>query len=161
MDIILDYLCTYSELLATYLSLTRISLKNCTEITRHVGVIFIIFFYFQHLDNKTGEMKTLDETVAYIIDCDMSERKYRKTRKLANPKGNTKRFHLYETAQKHRDEKCMPDAIKIPSDDCIFVDLRDLLHHQAPRLLTSALQTRMLSLKDSRNAKFILYFEYG
>ena len=105
-------------------------------------------------------MKTLDETVAYIIDCDMSEKKYRKTRKLANPKGSTKRFHRYETAQKHRDETCMPAAIKIPSDDCILVDLGDLLHHQASRIIT-AMQTRMQSLKDSRNAKFTLYWEWG
>ena len=107
-------------------------------------------------------MMSLAETVAHIIDCDVSERKYRKTRKLANPKGKTKRFPKYETAQKYRDEQCMPKAaIKTHSDDCIYVDLKDLLHHQAFRLITDTMERKMLFLKDSRNAKFKLYFEYG
>ena len=107
-------------------------------------------------------MISLAETVAHIIDCDVSERKYRKTRKLANPKGKTKRFPKYETAQKYRDDHCMPkDAIKTPSDDCIYVDLKDLLHHQASRLITATTETKMQSLKDERNARFVLYFEWG
>ena len=102
------------------------------------------------------------KAVAYIIDCDISERRYRKTRKLANPKGKAKRFPKYEKVQKFRDEKCMPksDAIKTPSDDCIFVNMEDVLHHQASRL-TAPMQERMLFLKDSKNAKFSLYWEYG
>ena len=106
-------------------------------------------------------MRTLPETVAYIIDCDMSERKFRKTRKLANPKGKTKRFQTYENAQKYRDQNCIPTSAIKTSDGCIFVELKDLLHHQASRLITATMETKMQSLKDEKNAKFVLYFEWG
>ena len=106
-------------------------------------------------------MRTLPETVAYIIDCDMSERKFRKTRKLANPKGKTKRFQTYENAQKYRDQNCIPTSAIKTSDGCIFVELKDVLHHQASRLITATMETKMQSLKDEKNAKFVLYFEWG
>ena len=54
-----------------------------------------------------------------------------------------------------------PDAIKTPSDDTIYVDIEDLLHHQASRLITDSVKQRMQFLKDVKNAKFVMYWEYG
>ena len=100
-----------------------------------------------------------------IIDCDYSERKYRRNRRLANSKDKTrkKRYPKYEKVQKFRDNNCMPnkEAIKMPSDDCIYVGIEDLLHHQAAHFITTTTKEKMLHLKSSRNAKFILYWEYG
>ena len=100
-------------------------------------------------------MVTEAEITALIIDCDISQRKYRKTRKLANK--NRTCWPTYENSQKYRNENCMPkpDDIKTPSD-CIFVDIEDLLHHQAFRMVTPDLKERMQHLKITRNARFVL-----
>ena len=101
------------------------------------------------------------EITALIIDCDISQRKYRKSRKLANKSG--KCWPTYENCQKYRNENCMPksDEIKTPSDDCIFVDLEPLLHHQIFRILTPILIERMQFLKLIKNARFVLMWKYG
>ena len=95
--------------------------------------------------------------VASTIDCDLSVRQYKTMARRANKRGR-RVFPSHSKVANYKRQKCTPNGIRSPNDFSIEVDLEDVMHHQASKLLTPEVKRKMKMLKEE-GATFVLYYK--
>ena len=102
---------------------------------------------------------TILECATTTIDCDLSQRQYKKNARRAN-RNRRRVYQPYNKVAKYKAQRCTPKGIRIPREDCVEVDLQDALDHQTLEILTPKIIEKMKILKE-KGATFVLYFKYG